>query len=324
MDFLGRACDDPPMAWLLILAGLVTLVVGAEALVRGSAWIAEAMGIRPMVVGLTVVAIGTSAPELVVSVIAANKGDTALVIGNIFGSNTANLALILGVTAILRPIDASASRMRFELLWLLAASLLTFSAFVGEVHEFSRQLGIFMVVMIILFMVLLVVRERRDRPKRSSVARHDRTTKDAAMYLAITAAGGIGLFYGGKWLVNGATEIAVALKISSAVIGATVIAISTSLPELAASIVAARRGQPEMAIGNVVGSNIFNILMVLGITATISPIPASWADHGVRMLVPMVLTVFVAFLLLGKRRISKRTGSILLISYVSYIIWELQ
>jgi len=321
MAFRGRACDDPAMAWLMILAGLGVLGIGAEALVRGAAWIAEALGVRPLIVGLTVVAIGTSAPEMVVSVIAANQGETGLVIGNVFGSNTANLALILGLTAVVRPIDASDSKMRFEILWLLAASLLTFVAFLGG--EFSRQLGVAMTAMIVVFLIWLVLRERRGRPKGPRETPRGKTAISGIAHLAMTAAGGLGLYYGGQWLVDGAITVAKDLGMSPPVIGATIVAIGTSLPELAASIVAARRGHPEMAVGNIVGSNVFNILLVLGVTATISPIPVGWAEHGIRMLVPMVLTVYVAFLLLRTMRIMKPAGMILLICYVWYIIWEI-
>ena len=310
------------MAWLMIVGGLVVLVTGAEALVRGAAWIAEALGIRPLVVGLTVVAIGTSAPELIVSLIAANQGETGLVIGNIFGSNTANIALILGVTAVVRPINASKSRIRFEVLWLVAASALTFAAFING--EFSQQLGALMAGLIILFIVILVIRERRSRPIRSTPKRDNHSAKQAFTYLGMTAGGGLLLYYGGQTLVLGATTVAKELGMSPPVIGATVVAIGTSLPELAASIVSARRGQPEMALGNIIGSNIFNILMVLGVTAAISPIPAQWAEHGTRLLIPMLLTLYLAFLLLKAKRITKLAGTILLISYISYIIWEIR
>ncbi len=309
------------MAWLWILLGLVVLVVGAEALVRGSAWIAEAMGIRPLIVGLTVVAIGTSAPELVISVIAANQGDTGLAIGNIFGSNTANLALILGATALVRPIDTSGARLRFELMWLLAASLVVFTAFVGG--GFTRQLGIAMTLMIALFMVLLVMREKRSRPeRRPSEQPTSRTLGGFLIHLGLTAVGLAGLIVGGRWLVDGAIEIAASLGMAKPVIGATIVAAGTSAPELATAIVAARRGHPELAVGNVVGSNLFNILLVLGLTSTITPIPVNWADHGIRILIPLALTIYVAILLLGKQRISKPAGAILLLSYLSYIIWE--
>lgn len=309
------------MAWLTIVAGLVVLGIAAEALVRGAGWIAEASGIRPLIVGLTVVAIGTSAPELVVSVIAANKGETGLVIGNIFGSNTANLALILGLIAIVRPIDASDSKMRFAVLWLLVASLLTFLAFVSD--EFSRQFGISMTAMVTVFIIWLVLRERKRRPERSTQTQQTKTSMGGLAHLTMTAGGGFGLYLGGRWLVDGAILVAKDIGMSPPVIGATIVAIGTSLPELAASIVAARRGHPEMAVGNIVGSNVFNILMVLGVTSTISPIPVAWAEHGIRMLVPMALTVFVAVLLLRTGRITKPVGIILLISYVWYIIWEI-
>jgi len=313
------------MAWLEILFGLVVLFAGAEALVRGSSWIAESLGIRPITVGLTVVAIGTSAPELVVSIIAANKGETGLVIGNIFGSNTANLALILGLTAALRSISTPAAKTRFEIAWLIIASLMVFVSFLG--NEYSQLLGLTMIAMLALFLTWLVRREQRERPNtversKSWRPRGQGAAAETLQHVALTCIGGVCLYFGGGWLVTGAVTIAEELGMSPPVIGATVIAIGTSLPELAASIVAARRGQPEMAVGNVIGSNIFNILLVLGVTSTISPIPVSWADHGVRTLVPMILTGFIAFLLLRNRRISKPAGIVLLASYVWYIIWE--
>ena len=308
------------MAWLVILVGLVVLLAGAEALVRGSSWLAEAMGIRPLIVGLTVVAIGTSAPELVVSVLAANEGQTGLVVGNIFGSNTANIALILGTTAALRSIDTSETKLRFETTWLVVASLLTFVPFLDG--GYSQQLGLAMLAMITLFIAWLVRREQRARPSKADEPQSNRTFAAAAAHVALTGMGGAGLYFGGGWLVDGAVTIAKELGMSPPVIGATVIAIGTSLPELAASIVAARRGHPEMAVGNVIGSNIFNILLVLGVTSTISPIPVSWAEHGTRTLVPMVLTGFVAFLLLRGSRVTKPVGFILLATYAWYIIWE--
>jgi cation:H+ antiporter len=140
----------------------------------------------------------------------------------------------------------------------------------------------------------------------------------------MTVGGGWLLYYGGETLVLGATTVAKELGMSPPVVGATVIAIGTSLPELAASILSARRGQPEMALGNIIGSNIFNILMVLGVTAIISPIPAQWSEHGTRILIPMILTLYLATLLLKSKRIAKPAGTILLISYISYIIWEIR
>jgi cation:H+ antiporter len=306
---------------LLILGGLVTLILAAEILVRGSAWIAEALGIRPLVVGLTVVAIGTSAPELVVSIIAAAEDKTDLVLGNIFGSNTANIALILGSTAAIKTIQARDSKLRFEIYWLLFASLLTLIPFIWD-EVYSRQLGIAMVVLIGLFLVTLVQRERRDRPTRRTEVGHHRTARQAVLHVLMVLGGIVGLVYGGEALVTGAVRVAVALSLSEAVIGATVIAIGTSLPELATSIVAARRGHPELAVGNVVGSNIFNILLVLGFTATISPIGATWAAHGLRTLVPLVLACILAVLLLGPRRITRADGGILLVVYIGYLVAE--
>lgn len=308
------------MAWLWILIGLVVLTAGAELLVRGSAWIAEALGVRHMIVGLTVVAIGTSAPELVVSLIGASDPKKIdLVLGNVYGSNVANIAMIIGVTALLAPIAAKESRIRFEMIWLLVATAFTLLSFITG--EIEIVLGAIMVAAIVLFIYTLVRRERRARPTRAE-RETDRSSGQVAAHLAMVPAGLTGLIQGGIWLVDGATEVAEWLGMSKAVIGATILAPGTSFPELATAIVAARKGHSELVLGNVIGSNIFNILMVLGVTAMITPLPVTWAAQGMRMGFMIALAVVLAVVLLGPKWVGRPLGAAFLASYVAYLALE--
>ncbi|MCB9888368.1 MAG: calcium/sodium antiporter [Planctomycetes bacterium] len=309
------------LSWLLIVAGLLALLVGAELLVRGSAWIAEALGVRKLVVGLTVVAIGTSAPELVVSMIAACQGEVGIVLGNVYGSNIANIALILGVVAALRAIRCDESKLRFETVWLLLASALAFVPF--ALGSYVRPFGVVLVGLICAFLALLVKRERAGRPPRP-IDHTPRPMRAWMVHIGLVLAGLAALVQGGSWLVDGAVEVAKAAGVSSTVIAATIVAIGTSLPELATSVVAARRGHPELAVGNVVGSNIFNVLMVLGVTASVTPVPVSWAADGMRTTVAMVATVLLAWLLLGPRRIARPVGVTFLIGYAVYLLAEVE
>jgi cation:H+ antiporter len=307
-------------SWLWILLGLVVLTVGAELLVRGAAWIAEVLGVRHMVVGLTVVAIGTSAPELVVSLIAALNGNTGLPLGTVYGSNIANIALIMGVTALVTPIVIKGGKVRFEMFWVLGATFVTIVPFFTG--EYGIALGGMMILALAVFLYAIVNRERKSRPSREKKAPSDRGSGQVAIHVAMVLAGLVGLVFGGDWLVGGAVEVAKALEISDATIGATIVAIGTSLPELATSIVAARKGHAELALGNIIGSNIFNILMVLGVTAIAVPLPVTWAEHGMRTVFGLGLTVFMACLLLGPKRLSRPVGAVLLLSYITYIVLE--
>ena len=306
--------------WLSILVGLVTLVVGAEVLVRGAAWIAQAMGIRPLVVGLTVVAMGTSAPELVVSVIAAWEGNEGIVVGNVFGSNVANLGMILGATAVVSPIVFRSAKLRFELYWLLFASALTFIPLRRGVCD--AWSGGVLVLLLIVFIVWLVRRERLAHPERLSPDRQVRDLGHVAWNILFVLAGLAGLLFGGTWLKDGAVEVARTFEMDEAVIAATIVAIGTSLPELATSVVAARRGHPELGLGNIIGSNIFNILMVLGASALVAPIPYTWDGTGMRISISMAYAIVIAFLLLGPGRIGRRLGLALLLGYAGYLTLE--
>jgi len=314
--------------WLLILGGLVTLIVGAESLVRGAVWLALALGVSKLTVGLTIVAFGTSAPELVVGVFDVVKPDNSgpvggIALGNIFGSNVANIGLILGLTALVRAVPTTESKLRFEACWMVLASVLCMKPLLLQ-GSFTVLDGAVLVGLLGLFTIMLL---RRERGKASDKGNGDNEPGDhdggrAALHVALVVLGLLGLFYGGQWLVSGAKGVARDLLMPESVIGATIVAVGTSLPELVTALVAARRGHPEIAVGNVVGSNIFNVFMVLGVCALVRPLPVTFAEHGMRMSVGLVLAVTLGILLMGRPRISRRAGAVLSVCYLAYLTAE--
>lgn len=307
---------------LLVIAGLVLLMWGADRFVHGAAAAARNLGIAPLLIGLTVVAFATSAPEILVSVVAAIQKEPGLAIGNAIGSNIVNIGLVLGVTAMIRPIRMESATLRREMPALLAVSLLTVSLFLDS--YLSRVDGFVMLTGLIIVMVWLArlgLRSAANDPiKRDFEAEipSDVSMKMAVVWLVI----GLGtLLLGAELLVDGAMGIATILGISEVVIGILVVALGTSLPELAVSLASALKGEYGLAIGNIVGSNIFNLLAVIGIAAAIEP----------SALAPTVLSlhifVMVAFTLVlfamtyeynGNAELSRLEGLALLVAFIAY------
>lgn len=307
---------------LLVIAGLVLLMWGADRFVHGAAAAARNLGIAPLLIGLTVVAFATSAPEILVSVVAAIQKEPGLAIGNAIGSNIVNIGLVLGVTAMIRPIRMESATLRREMPALLAVSLLTVSLFLDS--YLSRVDGFVMLTGLIIVMVWLArlgLRSAANDPiKRDFEAEipSDVSMKMAVVWLVI----GLGtLLLGAELLVDGAMGIATILGISEVVIGILVVALGTSLPELAVSLASALKGEYGLAIGNIVGSNIFNLLAVIGVAATIEP----------SALAPTVLSlhifVMVAFTLVlfamtyeynGNAELSRLEGLALLVAFIAY------
>ncbi len=260
------------MTEFLFFLGFVVLIFGANLLVEGSASLGKRLGIPSIVIGLTIVAFGTSLPELVISGFAAMRGETDLAIANVLGSNLLNILIILGITAIITPIPAKKSTTNkvipgsFIITVLLFASTYFFNS--GEV-AINRWEGIFFLALFIIFIYL-----NRRASKNAVINDEQENIKEYSVQLSIlyVVLGLAALFISGRWIVNGATELAFRFGISQSVIGLTLVALATSLPELVTSILAALKKNPDIAIGNVVGSNIFNILMVLGASATIRPL----------------------------------------------------
>ena len=304
---------------LLILAGLVVLTLGAELLVRGSSSAALRFGVSPLVVGLTVVAFGTGSPEFVVSLTAAFDGNSGIALGNIIGSNISNIALILGIAALVRPLAVKAEILRREMPVLVAASgLLWLFVYDGEM---SRVEGGILVAAAVVYTVLIYWLSRQKVKKEVLEEFEDAVemTGKNPIVDATLMVGGLGLLVlGANVLLNGSVSIAKSFGISDLVIGLTIVAIGTSLPELATSAVAAYKNEPDIAFGNAIGSNILNILAILGLTALIQPFSA----EGVRTLDLGAMMISVAFLyvMMGRRFVLDRIeATILLICYAAYV-----
>jgi cation:H+ antiporter len=310
---------------LLLAVGLALLLGGGDALVRGAAALARRFGISPLVVGLTVVAFGTSSPELAVNVTAAWRGSGALSFGNVVGSNLANIGLIAGMAALLRPLDVQAVVVRRELPMVLLATAVAFvfaldaSLARDEVSRYERGDGIVLLMLLSVFLYYTAVDVFRERESASREVGLAPAGWSVPVSVLISAAGLVALVLGAHYTVEGAVAIARDLGISEAVIGLTVVAIGTSLPELAASLVAAWRGQAEIAIGNVIGSNLFNLLLVLGLTATLRPIPVP-AGGVADLIVLLLLSVLLWAVCASRgRRIIRAEGGLLLAMYVLYL-----
>jgi cation:H+ antiporter len=312
------------MNYVEIAAGLVLLVVGAEFLVRGSVSLARRLGVSSLLIGLTLVGFGTSTPELVASVTAALRGSPGIAVGNVVGSNICNVLLILGVCALIYPLATTRSAFVRDGPVLLAVSgFLVAAAWSGSL---SRPLGAVFVVLLGGYIAYTYWTERRAADAgaalHSAEALQVPTLKLTWPVAAGMAAGGIGvLVAGAALLVDGAIQVARDYGVSETIIGLTVVAIGTSLPELATSAVAAARREADVAIGNVVGSNIYNVLGILGVTALIRPIdvPAEiWAvDIWVMLAAAVVLVVFA----LSGLRINRWEGGLLLAGYVAYVAY---
>jgi cation:H+ antiporter len=298
------------LTYLLFALGLVMLFLGGEALVRGASAVARHFHLSPMVIGLTIVGFGTSAPELLVSLQAALEGQPEIAIGNVVGSNIANILLILGISALIAPLIIPARRMWRDLAFMLAATAILWAMLLGD--EISRLYGAVLFAGLLVFLATTFffgkIEPEPDQPEENQLKAW-----------GFTLGGLVVLVIGARFLVDSAVEIATTYGISQAVIGLTIVAVGTSLPELATSVIAAYRRHTEIAVGNIVGSNVFNIFGILGITALISPIPADPRFAAIDMpwaaATAVGLTV-LAFALNGLPRIA---GLVLLAAYGGYL-----
>lgn len=308
---------DIGLDYLYVLLGLVGLFVGGEALVRGSVGIAKRMAIPPLLIGLTVVGFGTSTPELLVSVDAALRGVPDIALGNVIGSNIANILLIVGVSALVWPIRVARGTLARDTGVMLAAAVVLVPLFwLGEV---TRLAGVLLVAGLVGYLTWAYL-----KPGPAAVEEVDAAPALPLWRgLAWVGVGLVALMFGARFLVDGSVNIARGFGISEAFIGLTIVAVGTSLPELATSLIAALRRHSEIAIGNVVGSNVFNILGILGTTAVITPIPV--ADRFLSFDLPVMIAVSLVFvaLLLGRPQVGRVTGALLLVAYAAYV-WSAQ
>jgi cation:H+ antiporter len=302
-----------------VLAGIALLYLGAEGLVRGSASLALRLGMAPLVIGLTVVAFGTSMPELVVSVGAALEGQGGLAVGNVVGSNIGNIGLILGISALIAPLAVHARIIRLDLPLLVLVSA-GMAVLLGD-GRVERVEGALLAAGLLGYVGFTLYAARRDgtpvgaEPDGIVPAPHSSSALDAGLIV-----GGLALLVlGARLLVSGAVTIASAAGVEEAVIGLTVVAIGTSLPELATSVVAALKGEGDIAVGNVVGSNLFNLLGILGVTALVRPLAAPGIGM-VDLAVMLGAAVLLVPLMWTGRRVSRAEGGFLLAGYTAYVV----
>ncbi|WP_238365125.1 calcium/sodium antiporter [Mesobacterium pallidum] len=302
--------------WLPFGVGLVLLCVGGDLLVRGAVRLADRLGISPLVIGLTLVGFGTSTPELVTSVQAALSGAPGIAYGNIVGSNIANILLILGISALICPIAVTPMALRRDAGVMLAAALLF--AGLALAGPLGRVAGLGFLLLLVAYLVLAVWQERRAAP--APAAPTDLPARGhPARDIALTLAGLAATLAGGTLLVRGAIGIAAALELPETLVGLTIVAVGTSLPELVTSVVASLRRQTDVAFGNIVGSNIYNVLAIGGATATLSPgaVPSRIASFdNLLMIGASVLLVLVSA---TRLRIERWEGGLLLAGYVGYL-----
>ena len=313
---------------LYLVSGIAFLVIGGDVLVRGAAGLARALGVSTLVVGLTVVAFGTSAPELAVNVLAAVRGQGEISFGNIIGSNIANIGLILGTAALVRPVAVKLKVITREIPFMLLATLAAINLacdglWNGTDWSFSRNDGITLLLFFSIFLYYSFVAAQEDRAElMERVGEIPATERSVGTLLLITVLGIVMVGLGGEATVRGAVGVAEALGVSKAIIGLTVIAFGTSLPELATSLAAAFREHEDIALGNIVGSNVFNVLFILGITSTIGSVPVpegGGLDLGVMFalsaaLFPLAIT--------NQRKVTRLEGLGLLAAYIGYIYYR--
>jgi cation:H+ antiporter len=311
---------------LLFVAGLAALVVGSELLVRGASKLALSLGISPLVVGLTVVAFGTSSPEMAVSVQGALAGATDIAIGNVVGSNIFNVLFILGLCAAIVPLAVSDQIIRQEVPIMIGASLLLAGMTLDG--GIARGEAALLFGLLIAYTVFLIVQSRRAsaaaRPAGEPASPAAPSWDDRArVQLALVAAGLVLLVLGSEWLVSAAVQFARVLGLSEVVIGLTIVAAGTSTPEVAASLMALRRGERDIAVGNVVGSNVFNILGVLGAAGLVAPEALGLPVSVLRFDLPAMVMVAIACLpvFFSNCRIGRWEGVMFLAYYAAYVAW---
>jgi len=314
---------------IFFICGLAALIVGAEWLVRGASKLAAAIGISPLVVGLTVVAFGTSAPELGVSIMSSLSGQAGIAVGNVVGSNICNVLLILGLSALFAPLVVARQLIRVEVPLMVGVSCVF--AVMALDGEFGRMDGILLFSGAIVYTVWVVRRSRREgREEAEKSAETEGENpgeagrgKGLLWQLGLIAAGLALLGLGANWLVDAAVALAKYYGVSDLLIGLTVVALGTSLPELAASVMASIRGERDIAVGNIVGSNLFNILVVIGLTAVVAPEGVPVAETAIRFDIPVMIAVAAACLpiFFTGHMIARWEGLLFFFYYIAYTLY---
>jgi len=310
---------------LLLLVGLAVLVKGADWLVAGASDLASRFGVSPLVIGLTIVSFGTSMPELLVTLISGLRHNADLAIANVVGSNICNVLLVLGLSALVRPLPVKESTVVSEIPFSVMAALLV--GFLANAALFtsssaltiSRIDGVILLVFFVLFLMYVYRMSRAADYFADSIAPSELSLARASLFVGL---GIVALYFGGDWVVNGAVGVAQRLGIDDALIGLTIVAIGTSSPEIVASVVAARKGQTDIAVGNVVGSNIFNLLWILGFTSVIVELPFEVVNNFDLVMVIAASVLIIAALVTSRRGAILRThGAIFVLLYAGYLAY---
>ncbi len=313
-------------AVLFLIGGTIALYFGAEWLVRGAGRAGAFLGVPSLVIGLTVVSLGTSAPELVVSVVSAVQGRADLALGNVLGSNLANVGLILGLVALIHPVEVSSPAIRRDIPLMIGVTVVLLPLLLDL--ELGRWDGLILLGLLAMYLALLArtLRKKKERgPDGAPAPGGAKAGKAGARLLGRSAVlvvvGSAVLVLGGHGIVLGAVALAQALEVPELLIGLSVVAVGTSLPELAASLVAALRGNAGIALGNVVGSNLFNLTAVLGVTALVQPLAVDPGIPGREFVAVLALSVLLVPLTGFGRRIGRRDGVLLLVAYGATWWW---
>ncbi|MFV8830083.1 calcium/sodium antiporter [Alkalihalobacterium sp. APHAB7] len=312
------------MEYIGLLVGFALLIKGADLFVKGSSNIAKALRVSPLLIGLTIVAFGTSSPEATVSVLAAIEGNAGVAIGNVVGSNIFNITLVVGLTALITPLRVESSTIQKEIPFTLLASVvllvLISDVFLQSLSSnfLMRSDGLILLLFFTIFLYYIFEVARRSREQDVAIPPTQATSWRRNIIL--TLGGLAAIIFGGDLVVKGATEIAVSFGMSETLVGLTIVAVGTSLPELITSITAAVKRESDIALGNIVGSNIFNILFVLGAAATISPLNVD-SKLFFDVILMIILTVLLLIFSRTKYTIGKIEGSLLVIAYLAYMIF---
>ncbi|MCB0494643.1 MAG: calcium/sodium antiporter [Cyclobacteriaceae bacterium] len=316
------------MVYVLFVVGFVILIKGADMLVEGASSIGKRLGWPPIVIGLTIVSFGTSLPELLVNIFASFSGSSELAIGNVLGSNIANILLILGISAMIKPLPITRNTYFSEIPFSLIATLLV--GFLANVTLFnqvapnapqyiSRYDGFILLFFFAMFLGYVYVVSKQNKDDIQATDIRMMSTGMSVIYIAL---GSVGLYFGGNWVVGGSIKIATYFGMSESLVGLTIVAIGTSLPELVTSIIATMKNDTDIAVGNAVGSNIFNLLWILGISAVIKPLEFQVVSNSDIFMIIIASTMLILAVIIGKRTaISRWEGLWFFLAYVAYMIF---
>ncbi|MBQ3599813.1 MAG: calcium/sodium antiporter [Lachnospiraceae bacterium] len=300
----------------LLIVGFVLLVKGADFFVEGASGVASKFGIPQLIIGLTIVAMGTSAPEAAVSITAALNGNAGLTVGNVVGSNILNVLVILGITAVIIPVAIQKSTLQIELpAMIVISAIMVVFGYTGEV--ITRVEGIILFVLFLVYLAYLFYMAKKGKEEVEEAHK----MKPVWLLLVMTIGGIAMIVLGSDFVVDSASFIASKLGMSESFIGLTIVAFGTSLPELVTSVTAAKKGKADIAIGNIVGSNIFNILMVVGLSAVITPVVYDLSSFFIDGIVMIAIGILLLFGVMKSKKLEKPIGVVMLLCYAAYFVY---